>query len=157
MFSRLAAASLSVLALLTFSACTAGGTSQPSATTTAPQSPSADQGGEQTFEGDVSEETVTVGPQEVTVPKGIKLPAESVVSKAEPYQLMLIDEDPQAVVDAVTSSAAGSGYTVYATPDDATTVWVGNGNAVSLLAIPGAQLLVWGPESMKDVLAQPQG
>lgn len=156
MFYRLGAAALTAAALLTMSACSADA---PAPTNSAPPA-TAPAGGEptgQTFEGDVATETVMVGPQEVVVPKGMTLPETSVVSQAQDFAVMLIDEDPAAVIEAVTSSAAASGYEVYATPDDATTVWVGNGNAVSLLAIPGAQMLTWGPESMKDVLANPQG
>lgn len=156
MFYRLGAAALTAAALLTMSACSSG---EPTPSNTVPPA-SAPVGGEatgQTFEGDPSTETIMVGPQEVLVPEGIKLPETSVVSSGEEYAVMLIDEDPAAVIEAVTTSAAASGYEVYATPDDATTVWVGNGNAVSLLAIPGAQMLTWGPDSMKDVLANPQG
>lgn len=55
------------------------------------------------------------------------------------------------------ASAEESGYEVFATPSADTTVWVGNGNAVMLMAIPSAQILTWGPESMAEALAQPQG
>ncbi|NHB84619.1 hypothetical protein G7085_08365 [Tessaracoccus sp. HDW20] len=89
------------------------------------------------------------------MPTGIKLPESSIVTDSQELLVMMIDEDPAAVIDAVTQSALASGYELYAQPDDAATVWVGHGNAVRLFAVPGAQMLVWGPESMKDALATP--
>ena len=153
MFTRLGAAALSAVALITFSACS-GEPETPAES--APATGGAEPTG-QTFDGEVATDTVKVGPQDVLVPKGIKLPEDSVVSQGTETTVMLIDEDPQAVIDAVTSSAAEAGYEVYAQVDEATTVWVGNGNAVSLFAVPQAQMLTWGPESMKDVLTQSPG
>ena len=156
MFTRLAAVTLSLVALVSFVGCS--GDPEPgesaSGQSSAPAAPS-DGGSGQTFEGDVTTETVMVGPQEVTVPKGIKLPESSLVSDAQDLSVMLIDEDPAAVIEAVTTSAEAAGYEVYSTPDDSTTVFVGHGNAVRLFAVPQAQMLIWGPESMKDALSEP--
>ena len=67
---------------------------------------------------------------------------------------MIADEDPQPVIDAVFASAEAAGYEIYAELGDGRTIWVGNGNVVLLDAIPNAQILTWGPEAMKDALAQ---
>lgn len=157
MLKRLAAAALTAVALVSFAGCTADsdpGSTPASPTSEGVASPSAGES-ELTFEGDVASETVMVGPQEVTVPKGIKLPDSSLVSDSQELSVMLIDEDPAAVIEAVTNSAKESGYEVYSEPDESTTVFVGHGNAVRLFAVPQAQMLIWGPESMKDVLSQP--
>ena len=66
-------------------------------------------------------------------------------------------DNAPAVAVPVRASEEESGYEVFATPSPDTTVWVGNGNAVMLMAIPSAQILTWGPESMAEALAQPQG
>ena len=110
-----------------------------------------------TFEGDVQTETISVGPQNVEVPLGIKLPDNTTVSDAQQTVVMMIDQDPTAVIESVTASAAEAGYETYAQPDEYTWVFVGNGNAVLFQAYPQGQILTWGPEAMKDVLAEPQG
>jgi hypothetical protein len=176
---RLAAAAVAAIALVGLSACSpddaqpdatatvtapAEGTAQPTDTGTADTAAPGDAtepGGVQTqddgtitFEGDVQTETIMVGPQEIEVPKGIKLPEESLVSDAQPAYVMIIDEDPSAVITAVTESAEESGYEVFAQPNEYTWVFVGHGNAVLLSASPQVQILSWGPEAMAEVLAE---
>ena len=114
------------------------------------------EGGEEGFEGSTNDDSIMVGPMEVLVPKGFKLPEDSIVTKSEPSNLMLIDEDPQPVIDAVRASAEEAGYEIYAEAGPDRTVFVGQGNAVLFFAIPNAQMITWGPEAMKDVLAESQ-
>ncbi|AQP45827.1 hypothetical protein [Tessaracoccus flavus] len=170
---RLAAAAVAALALVGLSACSpddaqpdatatvsapAEGTSQPTdpgaGDATEPGGVQTQDDGTITFEGDVQTETIMVGPQEIEVPKGIKLPEESLVSDAQPAYVMIIDEDPSAVITAVTESAEESGYEVFAQPNEYTWVFVGHGNAVLLSASPQVQILSWGPEAMAEVLAE---
>lgn len=179
---RLAAAAVSVVALIGLSACTddpaepatsapvvtadpatadpvtPAGTAAPQTSTEGlPAQPGTEPTGaesELSFEGDVQTEKIMVGPQEVEVPKGMKLPEESLVTDAQPASVMMIDEDPAAIIAAVTESAAESGYEVYAQPNESTWVFVGHGNAVLLSAFPQAQILTWGPEAMAEVLAE---
>lgn len=152
MLTRLAAAALSAVAAVSFAACSspdkdsAGGACPTGAAPS--DTPSA-------FDGDVKTEKIMVGPQEVTVPEGLKLPDGAIVTDAQELSVMISDEDPAAVIDAVTESAKASGYEMCDKPSDEVYLWVGHGNVVQLLAIPGAQQLIWGPESMKYVLAKP--
>ena len=87
MFTRLGAAALSAVALITFSACSG----EPEAPAESAPATGAEPTG-QTFDGEVTTDTVKVGPQDVLVPKGIKLPEESVVSQGTETTVMLIDE-----------------------------------------------------------------
>lgn len=148
MFTRLGAAALSAVALITFSACS--GEPEAGRCPTAP----APADSNETFDGDVTTDSIKVGPQDVVVPKGITLPETTIVSDSQDLMVMMIDEDPAAVIEAVTDSAAAAGYEKCEQPSPETYLWVGQGNAVSLLAVPGAQQLVWGPESMAGVLAR---
>lgn len=143
-------------ATLLFSAC---GADQP----TPPPSPGQQQtqpaggddqpGGEgESFEGTVSTETITANQMEIEIPKGIRIPENSLVTSADPTSIMIADADESAVVDMVTASAKEAGYEVYAEVPGGK-VFVGHGNAVLLSAFPNAQILTWGPEAMKDVLA----
>lgn len=118
------------------------------------QTDAPDNGEEEGFEGETADETIKVGPMDVIVPKGFKLPDDSIVSKSDPYQVMIIDEDPQPVIDAVRKSAEEAGYEVYAQLSPDHTVFVGQGNAVLFVAVPNAQMITWGPEVMKDALAE---
>ena len=88
----------------------------------------------------------------MTVPLGIRVPDYSVVGEAGDTLLSLSDEDPLPVLAAVTASAAEAGYSIYAQQGD-TTVWIGHGNAVALMAIANAQVLTWGPDAAKDLLS----
>lgn len=172
---RLAAAAVSVVALVGLAACTDAepaptvtvtvtadpgsdpGATNPGTAETVPPLPGAvetSEDGTLTFEGDVQTHTITVGPQDMEAPLGITLPADSLVSDAQPAMIMVIDEDPAAVIESVTSSAEEAGYEVYAQPNESTWVFVGHGNAVLLSAYPQGQILTWGPEAMKDVLSQ---
>lgn len=151
MSSRLVSLCLAGVALVSLAACAGGSTPSPSES--AGISPPTGQA----FSGEVRTGTITIGDEEVTVPEGISLPSDSSVSDATDSYLMLTGADPQPVVTAVKNSAEASGYTTYAEPDAYTTVFVGNGNAVQLRAMPDAQLLTWGPEAMKDVLSEPAG
>lgn len=174
---RLAAAAVSVVALVGLAACT-DAEPTPTVTVTVTADPGAEPGlpepgtgdtgtsapepgavqtnedGTISFEGDVQTHTIKVGPQEMEAPLGITLPEDSLVSDAQPAMIMVIDEDPAAVIESVTSSAEEAGYEVYAQPNESTWVFVGHGNAVLLSAYPQGQILTWGPEAMKDVLAQ---
>lgn len=116
--------------------------------------PAAEPGGEETFAGATNDETIMVGPMEVIVPRGFRLPDDSIVTTSEPWNLMIADADPQPVIDAVTASAAEAGYEVFAEPGPDQIVFVGQGNAVLFFAVPNAQMITWGPEAMKDALAQ---
>lgn len=163
----LTAALAGSLAAVAFTACTATPTPNSPALppTTAPadptdagtvaptvgpdgQAPSTSEG----FEGEVSTETITANQMQIEVPKGFKLPENALVTQSGPLNVMMADQDPTATVDAVTSSAAAAGYTVYKEAEGMK-VFVGHGNAVQFVYAPGVQMLNWGPESMKDVLA----
>lgn len=118
-----------------------------------PIDPQENPGAEQTFDGEgVTEDTITANLMEMKIPAGIKIPEDTLVTKAEPPLIMMADEDPAAVIEAVESSAKEAGYEIYAEVADGK-VFVGNGNAVLFTATPMAQTLTWGPEAMKDVLA----
>lgn len=153
MMRKLAAAAVAFAAALALGACSDGGDSpapEPSVATEAPGIPADSSEG---FEGDISVESIKVGPMDVIVPTGIRLPDDSLVTSSEQASLMIIDDDPQPVIDAVLTSADDAGYEVYAELGPGLVVLVGHGNAVLLDAIPNAQVLTWGPEVMKDVLA----
>ncbi len=102
----------------------------------------------------VSVEWTTVGTQKVLVPTGIRLPDDLDITGATEAAVMFAEEDPQVVLDAITDSAEEAGYTVAADPRKGCRLWIGHGNAVLLDAADGAQILSWGPESMKDALAK---
>ena len=104
----------------------------------------------------VTTDQIKVGPMEITVPKGIKIPDETLVTEATMSSVMMIEEDPTAVVKSVTESAKEAGYEEYARPNDTTWIFVGHGNAIMFQGFPQAQILTWGPETMKDVLAKGQ-
>ncbi|MCC2593913.1 hypothetical protein LKO27_10905 [Tessaracoccus sp. OS52] len=124
------------------------GTSQPAA----PAEPGDESSGE-AFEGEVSTETITANMMEMEIPTGIRIPEDSLVTQAQPSVIMIADEDPAAVFEMVESSAAEAGYEVHAEVPGGK-VFVGHGNAVLFTAFPNAQILTWGPEAMKDVLAE---
>ncbi|GAA4895049.1 hypothetical protein GCM10025789_10600 [Tessaracoccus lubricantis] len=156
MRNRLAAVALTVVAAVSLAACS--GSDEPAPQDT-PAGATETQTGlpqpeEQTFTGEIQTEVIKVGPMDVTVPKGIKLPESTIVTQSEQSAVMMIDEDPQPVIDAVMASAEEAGYEVFAKPSEDQTVFVGNGNAVLFTAIPNAQILTWGPESMKEILAE---
>lgn len=153
MSTRLAALAVTVVAALSLAACS--GSEEPTVTQEPVNSQSAQpQGEEQAFDGEVSTDVIKVGPMDVTVPKGMKLPESSIVTQSEQSVVMMIDDDPQPVIDAVMSSAAEAGYEIYAEPSADQTVFVGHGNAVLFTALPNAQILTWGPEAMKDILSE---
>lgn len=153
----LAAWAVGLISTLLFSACGA-----PSSSSTPPQNPEQTQsapgddqpshGDDQSFEGTVSTETITANQMEIEIPTGIRIPVNSLVTSADPTSIMIADADESAVVKAVTDSAQQAGYEVYAEVPGGK-VFVGHGNAVLLSAFPNAQILTWGPESMKDVLS----
>ncbi len=117
-----------------------------------PGDPAEDNGEVLTFEGEVSTDTITANMMEMEIASGIRIPEDTLVTKAEPPTIMMADEDPAAVIAMVESSAAEAGYEVYAEIPGGK-VFVGNGNAVHFTAGPQFQILTWGPEAMKDVLA----
>ena len=119
---------------------------------TEPVAPSEDPDDELVFEGEVTTDTITANMMEMQIASGIRIPEDTLVTKAEPPTIMMADEDPAAVIAMVESSAAEAGYEVYAEVPGGK-VFVGNGNAVHFTAGPQFQILTWGPEAMKDVLA----
>ncbi|MDO5684464.1 MAG: hypothetical protein Q4G46_16760, partial [Propionibacteriaceae bacterium] len=106
------------------------------------------------FTGEVDTETIMVGPQEVRVPKGIKLPESALVTDAQEYHVMIGDEDPTLVTESITSSAEAAGYKLFANPVEGVYIYTGHGNAVLFEAGPQFQILTWGPESMAEELAK---
>ena len=121
----------------------------------APMDPAVSPGGESTgqeFTGDVSTETITANNMDMEIPTGLKIPADTLVTKAEANSIMMADEDPTAVREMVMASAAEAGYEVYGEIPGGS-VLVGHGNAVMFTAGPQVQIITWGPEVMKDVLA----
>ncbi|TRY17080.1 hypothetical protein FOJ82_14635 [Tessaracoccus rhinocerotis] len=112
-----------------------------------------EEGEPQTFEGEVSTETITANMMEMQIPTGLRIPEDALVTQALPTSIMIADADETAVVEMVNASAAEAGYEVFAEIPGGK-VFVGHGNAVLFTAYPNAQLITWGPESMKDVLAQ---
>lgn len=113
----------------------------------------AEPGEEQTFDGEgVTTETITANNMEIEIPSGLRIPEDTLVTDAQPASIMMADEDPTAVTDMVSKSAKDAGYEVYAEAEGGT-VYVGNGNAVLFTAGPMVQMITWGPEEMKDVLA----
>lgn len=155
MKKKLAAAAVALAAAVSLAACSDDAPPAPETPAAAPTDAPAP-GGEETFDGTTNDDTIMVGPMEVLVPKGFKLPEDSIVTKSEPSNLMIADEDPQPVIDAVMASAEEAGYEVYAEPGEGRTLFVGQGNAVLFFAIPNAQMITWGPEAMKDALAASQ-
>ncbi|MCG6567508.1 hypothetical protein [Tessaracoccus sp. ZS01] len=156
---RPAALAVTVVAALSLAACTGSEEPTPAPEVTASAPVGGTQSGlpqpeEEAFTGEIQTEVIKVGPMDVTVPKGMKLPESTIVTQSEQSAVMMIDEDPQPVIDSIMSSAADAGYEIYAEPSEDQTVFVGHGNAVLFTAIPNAQILTWGPESMKDVLAE---
>ncbi len=119
-----------------------------------PINPPEDPGTEQTFDGDgVTTDTITANEMEMEIPFGLRIPADTLVTEAKPASIMMAEEDPAAVIAEVESSADEAGYETYAETTRGK-VYVGNGNAVLFEAGPQAQLITWGPEEMKDVLAE---
>lgn len=113
----------------------------------------ADAGGdEEGFTGDISVETITANNMQIEIPTGLRIPENSLVTQADHTSIMIADSDEGPVVDMVKQSADEAGYEIYAEGQHGT-VFVGHGNAVLLSAGPNMQLLTWGPEAMKDVLA----
>ena len=104
------------------------------------------------FAAHVELERVSVGDESLLLPKGIRLPEDATVAAATEATVVLAEPDPATVVRRVESSARRSGYVEYAAYDDVT-VWLGHGMVVRLEARPGAQVLAWAPESMKDAFA----
>ncbi|MGO1385278.1 MAG: hypothetical protein ACTHWA_04065 [Arachnia sp.] len=100
----------------------------------------------------VTTDTITANMMDITIPSGLRIPENTLVTDAQEASIMMAEEDPAAVVAMVESSAAEAGYEVYAEGASGT-VYVGNGNAVLFTADSMVQLLTWGPEAMKDVLA----
>ncbi len=119
---------------------------------TEPGDPFEDQGDEGEAPGDEIFDTITANMMEMQIPTGIKIPEDTLVTEAEPPTIMMADEDPAAVIAMVESSAAEAGYEVYAEVPGGK-IFVGHGNAVHFTAGPQFQILTWGPEAMKDVLA----
>lgn len=99
----------------------------------------------------VQTERITANEMEMDIPKGLRIPTDALVTQADEANIMMAEEDPDAVVKAVTESAEAAGYELYAEGEGGW-VWVGHGNAVYLMAMPQAQMLTWGPEAMKDEL-----
>ena len=107
---------------------------------------------EQGFDGaGMTVDTITANLMEMQIPSGIRIPEDTLVTRAEPSMIMMAEKDPAAVIEAVESSAKQAGYEVYGEVDNGK-VFVGNGNAVLFTATPRAQTLTWGPEQMKDLL-----
>lgn len=157
MLTKLASAAIALAAALSLAACSDDAAPGPASETPVAETPvgaTDAPGTEEGFEGEISTESIKVGPMDVIVPTGIRLPEDSVVTQSEELSVMMIDEDPQPVIDAVLSSAEEAGYEVYAELSPGSFVLVGHGNAVLVQAIPNAQMLTWGPEVMKDALAQ---
>lgn len=125
----------------------------PSMEPVEPANPSGATGTEQSFDGEsVTTDTITANQMEMKIPSGFRIPEDTLVTEATAASIMMADEDPAAVIAMVESSAAEAGYEKYA--ETATgTVYVGNGNAVLFDAGPQMQLITWGPEEMKDLLA----
>lgn len=142
--------------VITLSAC--GDDSGPAPSETSPPgsvqpAEPAEPAEEQTFDGDsVTTETITANEMQIEIPQGLRIPEDTLVTDAQPASIMMADEDATAVTDMVTQSAQEAGYEVYAEAEGGT-VFVGHGNAVLFTASPMAQMLTWGPEEMKDVLA----
>lgn len=129
----------------------------PAPDSPAPESPAQESPGEpgdeeSGFTGELSTETITANNMDIEIPTGMRIPESTLVTKADSTSIMMADEDPSAVIAMVTQSAEEAGYEVYATPPTGT-VFVGHGNAVSFSADANFQLITWGPEVMKDVLA----
>ena len=147
--------------VVTLSACGGDSGQGPSGTPAASSQP-ADPSGpmesqaspdEQGFDGaGMTEETITANQMEIQIPAGLKIPENTLVTEALPASIMMADEDPTAVNDMVTQSAAEAGYEVYAEAAGSK-VFVGRGNAVLFTAGPMVEQITWGPEAMKDVLA----
>ncbi|HMR50123.1 MAG TPA: hypothetical protein PKE40_12770 [Arachnia sp.] len=96
---------------------------------------------------------IEAGGQLFQVPEGIRLPPDVLIASATEATVMIAEADPQRVIDVVSESAKEAGYVLVAEPHEGCRLWVGHGNAVLLDATAGAQILSWGPESMRDVLA----
>lgn len=161
MKKSLAAWLAGIAAVSLFTACTGDddpapvtdGTQQVETGAPSDPAPTGDDGGDsQTFEGEVSTETITANMMEMQIPTGLQIPEDSLVTQALQTSIMIADADETAVVDMVNSSAEEAGYEVYAEVAGGK-VFVGHGNAVLFTAFPNAQILTWGPESMKDALA----
>lgn len=109
--------------------------------------------GEQTFDGEgVTTEMIKANEMDIEIPQGLRIPEATLVTEATKSSIMMADEDPAAVTAMVDSSAEEAGYEVYAEVPGGK-VLVGHGNAVLFTASPMAQMITWGPEAMKDVLA----
>lgn len=122
-------------------------------TSVLPIAPEEDPDGGGSFDGaGVTTDTITANMMDITIPSGLKIPENTLVTDAQEASIMMAEEDPAAVIAMVESSAAEAGYEVYAEVPGGK-VFVGNGNAVSFTAGPQFQILTWGPEAMKDILA----
>ncbi len=119
--------------------------------TAQPAEPGEEATGEE-FSGNVSTEKITANNMDIQIPTGLKIPEGTLVTDAQPASIMMADDDATAVTEMVYSSAEEAGYEVYADVPGGK-VLVGKGNAVLFTAAPQAQMLTWGPEVMKDVLA----
>lgn len=104
---------------------------------------------DEAFAAGIEVERVQVGSASVLVPKGIQLPEDATIAAATEATIVFADDDPEPIARAVERSCEGEGYVEYA-KSGKVTVWVGHGMAVRLEANHGAQVLAWGPESMKD-------
>ncbi len=119
-----------------------------------PAGPSEDSDGAVEFDGaGVTTDTITANLMEIQIPSGLRIPEDTLVTEALGASIMMADADPAAVIAMVESSAAEAGYEIHAELGNGK-VYVGNGNAVLFTADPMVQLITWGPESMKDVLAE---
>lgn len=98
-------------------------------------------------------ERLTVDGHILLVPKGIRLPRDTDVTAATEATIVMADARAGRVAEVVARSARLAGYEEFAKQGDVT-VWVGHGMAVRLEALPGAQVLAWGPESMKDAFSE---
>ena len=120
---------------------------------TQPINPDEDLGEQQTFDGEgMMVETITANNMEIEVPKGIRIPETALVTEATKSSIMMADDDPAAITDMINTSAEEAGYEVYAEVPGGK-VFVGSGNAILFTASPQAQMITWGPEAMKDLLA----
>ncbi len=144
---------------LTLAACSST-TGEESPAVTEPVAPSgvtqpaepSDEGTTQEFTGEVATETITANNMDIQIPVGLKIPEGTLVTDAQAASIMMADEDATAVTEMFYASAEEAGYEVYADVPGGK-VLVGNGNVLMFTSSPQAQLLTWGPEAMKDVLA----
>lgn len=101
------------------------------------------------FAANTTLERITVGERPLLVPQGLRLPEDAHVTAVTEATLVLADDDPSSLVHAVERSCDENGYEAYASGENFK-VWLGNGMVIRLETSPGAQVLAWAPEAMKD-------